>query len=532
MKKQRLIGPVLGLAAAMSLAACGGGSSGNDSSNNNPSGNNPPAATPVGVTSIGTITGFGSVFVNGTKYEVVSSTRVLIEDEPETLGDDSALRVGMKVSVSALDDGGVRTAQVIEYDEDLKGPIESITPDGSDPTIGSFSVMSQAVTVDANTTFDDDIGNNDGIAGIDFRDLQVGMIVEVSGYPTEDGFLATRVDRELDDDGNDPSAGDPSVDDDELELKGYVEAVADDLSSITVSGVVFLVDGNTMLDEGLVLSAELVGAFVEVEADIVGGDYVAREIEREDDFDDDEGEFEIEGVLQAVDTDASPNTFTINGITVPVNDASSLQAFVGMRVEIEGSFDANGVLVLREAHEEVEDNIRTEDLVATVDSTSGRFTTRLGIVITPTGNSSVEDDTSEDGDHLTPGQFIQRLQQGDRIEARGFADGAGGVSWTGVEREELFGNNDDFECELRGPVSSIAGDESAFSFVIQGVTVETGRVQNDDFKDDNDFAIGKAEFFRRLQEGSVVEAESFEGDEFCMPGMLDARQVEFEGVDD
>ena len=153
-------------------------------------------------------------------------------------------------------------------------------------------------------------------------------------------------------------------------------------------------------------------------------------------------------------------------------------------------------------------------------------------MIEPTGASRVEDDTSDDGAHLTPAQFIGRLQQGDRIEARGFDDGAGGVTWTGVEREEVFGNNDDMECVLRGPVESKSGDESAFSFVIQGVTVETGRVQNDDFKDDNDFAIGKAEFFLRLQEGSIVEAESFESDEFCMPGMLDAREVEFEGIDD
>jgi hypothetical protein len=526
MKLEKVIRPILGLAAAVSLAACGGGSSGDDSS-----ANDPPTSEPVSVTSIGTVTGFGSVFVNGRKYEVTSSTRVSIEDEADVFGDDSALRVGMKVSVSAIDDGGVRTAQLIEYDDDLEGPIESIAPDGSDPTIGTFSVMSQTVTVDANTTFDDDIGNNDGVAGIDFRDLQVGMVVEISGYPTDDGFLATRVDRELAADGSDPSIGDPSVDDDELEVKGFVEAVAGDLSSITVNGVVFLVDASTALDDGLVLSGDLVGAFVEVEADIVGGDYVAREIEREDDFDD-EGEFEIEGVLQAVDIAASPNTFTINGITVPVNDASSLQALVGMRVEIEGNFDANGVLVLREAHEEVEDNIRTADLVAVVDSTGGNFTTRLGLVITPTGNSRVEDDASDDGAHLTPAQFIGRLQQGDRIEARGFGDGAGAVTWTGVEREEVFGNNDDFECELRGPVESISGDADAFSFVIQGVTVETGRVQNDDFKDDNDFAIGKAEFFRRLQEGSVVEAESFEGDAFCMPGMLDARELEFEGTDD
>ena len=530
MKLTRQIGPILGLAAALGLAACGG-SSGNGSSdggNNNP----PPSNGPVSVTSIGSITGFGSVFVNGTRYEVGASTRIAIEDQPEMMGDDSALRLGMKVRVTAIDDNGMRTASLIEYDDDLKGPIESITPNGDDPTIGTFEVMSQTVTVDADTAYDDDIGNNDGIAGIDFRDLQVGMFVEVSGYPTEDGYLATRVDRELDALGNDPSFGDPMVDDDEVEVKGYVDAVADDLSTITVAGVLFVVGPNTVYEDGLVLSQDLVGTFVEAEADIVGGDYVLVKLEQEDlfDLDDREGEFEIEGVLEAVDTVSTPNTFTINGTTIPVNNAAPLEALVGMRVEIEGSFDANGVLILREAHEEEEDNVRTEDLVDTVDTSVPSFTTRLGLVITPTGNSRVDDDAT-DAERLTAQQFVDALQPRDRIEARGFEDGSGNVVWSGIEREELAALNDDLECELRGPVESISGDETAFSFVIQGVEIQTGRMQEDDFKDQNELPIGRAEFFGRLQALPVVEAESFEGDEFCMTGMLDARELEIEGPD-
>ncbi len=527
MKFRKQIGPGLGLAALLSLAACGGGSSGNNGNNN------PTAADPTDVTAIGAITGFGSVFVNGTKYEVAASTRISIEDEGETMGDDSALRLGMKVRVSGVDDNGVRTADYIEYDDDLEGPIEGITPDGADPTMGTISVMGQTVTVDGNTVFDDDVGDNDGIAGIDFRDLQLQMTVEISGFPTDAGFLATRIDREIDANGNDVVMGDPNVDDDELELKGFVEAVEGDLSSVTVEGVVFLVNSSTMFEDGLVLSTDLVGAFVEVEADIVGGDYVAVKFEREDHYDDDrDSEFEIEGVLQAVDTDATPNTFTINGITVPVNNASPLAGLVGMRVEIEGSFNADGVLVLREAEPDPEDNVRTEDLVATINP-GVSFTTRLGIVVTPTGSSRVEDDAVDGGDHLTPAEFLGRLQRGDRIAARGNDNASGSVAWTRIERAEVAAENDDLECELRGPVESITGDANAFSFDIQGVTVMTGRVTENNFQDQNDMPIGKAEFFLRIQEpGMVVEAESFEGDEFCMTGMLDAREVELEPADD
>jgi len=526
MSIKRQIGPILGLAAMLCLAACGGGSS-----SNNSTGDGPVATGPTDVTVIGSITGFGSVFVNGAKYEIAADTIVAIEDEMETTGDDSNLRLGMKVRMSAVDDNGLRTARHIEFDEDLKGLIESVSPDGDDPAIGTFSVMGQTVTVDAGTIFDDDIGNNDGVAGIDFRDLATGMVVEVSGFLTEDGYLATRVDRELDGAGGDPDIGQPGVEGDELEIKGFVESVATDNSSITVSGVVFSIDVGAVFEDGLILGPDLVGVFVEVKADIVAGEFVAVRIEREDDFDDDDrnGEFEVEGVLQSVDTTSTPNTFTINGITVPVTDASSLEVLVGMRVEIKGSFNADQVLVLREAAQDIEDNVRTEDLVATVDTAAVSFTTRLGLVISPTGGSRVEDDAGgDDGDHLTPQQFIDRLQAGDRIESRGHENSDSSVNWTRVERDDLAANNNDFECELRGPVASIEGDAAAFSFVIQDVTVLTGRVTENNFEGANDESIGRAEFFNRLQVGDIVEAESFEGDEFCMTGTLDAREVEFE----
>ena len=67
--------------------------------------------------------------------------------------------------------------------------------------------------------------------------------------------------------------------------------------------------------------------------------------------------------------------------------------------------------------------------------------------------------------------------------------------------------------------------------MIRGVTIETGRMQDDNFKDENDLPIGRALFWDRLQSLPVVEAESFEGDAFCMTGMLDARELEIEGTD-
>ncbi len=51
-------------AAVLGLAACGGGSSSSDSAPH-------AAAQSVPVISSGTVTGFGSVFVNGVRFETV-----------------------------------------------------------------------------------------------------------------------------------------------------------------------------------------------------------------------------------------------------------------------------------------------------------------------------------------------------------------------------------------------------------------------------------------------------------------------------
>lgn len=524
------------VAACGAVAACGGGG---DGQAGGPVVTPPSAAVPSGVAVVGAITGFGSVYVNGIRYEVAPTTRVRVGGNGEVLGDDGALKLGMKVAVVAEEINGTRTARMIDYDDDLRGLVETVSVDAENPTEGTLVISGILVTVDADTVFDDDIGENDGEAGTSLGDVLPGMVVEVSGFPTDMGFLATRIDRDVDDNGDDESLGDPAVDDDELEIEGFVNEVAADGGSIVVGATQFTITTSTELDDGLLINSDLIGSYVEVEADMVNGDLVASSIEREDDFDyDDDGdndyevEFEIEGVLQSVDLLASPSTIQIDGLTIPVADPSALVGLIGQRVDIDGRFDADGVLVLGRATLEEDDNLRVYDLVAEVDETAGSFTTRLGIDIVPTGASSVEDDAADDDDdeNLTPADFINRLQIGDRIEARGFAMADGSVTWTDIEREEMAAENDDFECELRGPVVEVSGDPSSFSFTVQGVTVLTDRMDDDDFEDD-DNVIGRAEFFARLAAGEIVEAESFPDDANCMAGQLDAAEIEFEDDD-
>ncbi len=499
-------------------AACGGGgSSGNDSEPTVPVGDASEAVNAVGI-----VTGFGSVFVNGERYQVDGTTTVNVEGDGERLGDDSALKLGMKVRIDAREtsDGSGIVATSIAHTSDLRGPVTRIVVDAHDLSLGTFRVADTPVLVDAETVFDSNIGDNDGVSGIDIRDLSLDsgrMVVRVSGFATADGYLATRISR--------VNVGN---DDNELEVKGFVTAVDTEANTLTVANTVFHING-TEFDDGLVFGPELVGVFVEVEARIVDDRYEATEIEREDvDDDNRRGRFEIEGILLAVDSSVTPNRIQIGGLTIEVTDASSLVDHVGGKVEIKGRFDSSGILTLNQSRGRPGTNVELEDRVASIDQAAGTLTTRLGIVIQPKPTSRLEDD-DEDGDRLTPEQFLGRLRNNDEIEARGFVNDDGSVTWTRIEREEEDDDDDDFDCTLRGPVESIAADQN--SFVILGVTIDVTSSREVEFEDEEGDDISRAEFFGRLEVGDIVEAESDDDDiNGCQMGLMLAEEVELKRV--
>ncbi len=509
------------LAAALSVAACGGGGG---SEAQPPASSAPPPASAARIGASGVITGFGSVYVGGVRYDTAGAE---IEFEDEGLGAEDDLRLGMKVSIEGERIGEQHRADRILYDDDLEGTVTAVQPDTVNPALGTFLVARQQITVDDNTVFDDDIGdlNGDGTIGLLDLDPAIGTIrVEVSGFQTQTGVLATRVERD------DATAA--AGNDDSTEVKGYVTGLDDATGTFRIRDLLVSFSQDDLDADDFPGGTLSEGIFVEVHGTLLGdGTLDAGKIEREDDIgrgDDEEGEFEIEGILMAVDTASNPDTITIDGQTIPVDDASRLAGQEGHRVEVEGTFNAEGILVLDDGDDGVkferENSIRVEDRTETVGT--GSLVTRLGIEITPTGNSRIEDDDADDGDRLTPAAFLGRVAPGDYIEARGFPGNDGSVTWTRIERD---GDEDDQDCELRGPVQG--GSIANPVFVVQGVSIDTAGITSaGGFRDENDIAIGRDEFFSRLSAGDVVEAESVENGG-CTDGLLIAREVEFERED-
>lgn len=515
---------VLATSIAMIMTGCGGSSGDSAPNSDNPDQNDSGSK----VSSSGVITGFGSIYVNGVRYDTASAE---VEFEGKGRMSEDDLRLGMRVEIEAAQEGEGRRATRVVFDEDLKGPVSTVTPNAEDPTLGTLVVLGQSVTVDANTVLGSGVTDANMDGRIDLNDLNSSegrVVVEVSGFPTDAGFIATRLER--------LNGGDDS-DENEAEVKGVIAELDTANGTFMVRGLEVHYDLSALeddLEEGQLSE----GWFVEVEGEIqADGSLQATKIEREDDRweDDDEreGEFEVEGIVQAVDTDSTPNSVTINGAVVPMADASLLVGLVGTKVELEGSFNANGQLEIDADDEGIKrewtNNVEVSDRVETVGATS--FTTRMGVTVTPTGLSRVEDDNDEDGDRLKPEEFMARLQAGDAIEARGYLAEDGTLTWSRIERDD---DDDDQACSLRAPVEAGSIDVSTGTFTMLGVTIDTASIlDNGAFGGDDDSSLGRVDFFSALSAGAVVEAEGNEEDAAaCSEGLLVAAEAEFESDDE
>lgn len=158
----------------LGLCGCGGGGSGGI----NFAG--PPGTVGSGLFSQGTITGFGSVIVNGVRFDDTVAT-VRVDGQPTTAQD---LRLGMVVEVQGQRgaDTTVGVANVIEAWSIAQGPVSLVQS-------GQITVAGMRVQTSSSTVFD-------GVSSV--AALSSGMTVAVWGLQSAaDGssWAATRVAR-------------------------------------------------------------------------------------------------------------------------------------------------------------------------------------------------------------------------------------------------------------------------------------------------------------------------------------------------
>lgn len=454
----------IGGALVGTLAACGGGSGGGSDSADTGSTSASSGA------SVGPVSGFGSVYVNGTRFRTDGSVRSDDGIERET-----QLEKGMILKVRGdWDDRGEGTAERVDYDDTLRGPLSSASWDDVE-RIGELTVAGQVVRLDGQTVFKGvSPVELDGVAANTYR-------VRVSGWILDDGsFRASFVGVRAFDAGFD--------DDNEVEIEGVVENLDTEAQTFTISG--FPVDyTSAVFDDDLSRDELVEGAAVEVEGNLEAGVLVAREIDDEDDLFDDRDDVEIAGSIY--DFDAASRTFFLDGIQVQVVDGTEFDDGLrqsdladGLLVKVEGEY-RGGLLIA----EEIGPRDGDAELDGVIESKPDSDTLIVsGVRVNLTSATLIEDDDDDNDDNRITMRTrdIESLNVGDylEIEGRQRGDDGGFLEAIKIERED----DEDDEYEMEGRITVL----SDVSVTVLGLSMQRGSAD-----------------FSGLQVGDEVEVEYF-----------------------
>jgi cytoskeletal protein CcmA (bactofilin family) len=281
----------------------------------------------------GTITGLGSVIVNGIRYEYDDTVSVTIDGAPSNA---AALQLGMVVriqgsAITAPATAGAlatATATSIAYGSEWKGRAANV-----DLGKGIFTLLGQTVRVPGTTVFAQ--GKFDGSLN--------GQYVEVYGYVNaNDGSLqASRIEVE---------SGAP----DRYRLSGVISGWTETTFLLGTA----LINHASADKPANLQNGQLVR--VKLRTTQQGGAWVATEVQLDNysnELEDDD-EAEIEGAITSFSSSAA---FSVNGIAV---DASRIRPptglGLGVRVEVKGAI-SSGVVIATEIDIKTDEDIEAQE---------------------------------------------------------------------------------------------------------------------------------------------------------------------------
>jgi hypothetical protein len=453
MKRSSTLFNLLGAVGLVGLLiGCGSGGGGAASGPANASGS--AAAS-------GTITGFGSVIVNGKRFDTNGSSFTV---DGESGKSQSDLKLGMTVAVTGSFNGDQRSASMVNQRDAVEGLVQSIETDGL-----SLVVMGQTVLVD-NTTL---IDNN--IPGQNIQNLVPGTdSVEVNGHIMPGGVIqATFIEKK--------PVGTVTP-----EVRGFVTghdgaAKTFQIGNLTVNYTTALI-GDMPIPSG----SNWNGLFVEVKGTAFNSGtstLTATKVEPENQgLGNNMDEFEVEGFVTKVD---GPGDFFI-GTTHVLTTANTQfrggtidEIVVGAKLSAEGRL-ANGILTAK--HVKFHASVKLEGNIATINGNSFTIDGLPGVTVTVNSQT-------EGGNNLSLNSHVR---------VRGRVSGSSSVIATRVEQR-----SQDTDVDLQGPVQSILGQ----NLTILGVVVDTSTISNDNFEGLNDQVIGRAAFFTAVKEGMLVKVK-------------------------
>lgn len=491
---------ILPLLTAFAIAGCGGG------------GAFSVAEGGIGGTGIstGTVTGIGSITVNGVKFNTDNAAIYIegkrVDDQCIAGGDADCLRnvlgfnEGQVVRVvgSFNDDGKTGTAEAVYYNDSVEGPVESVTPVDAatqqEATVLRLVVMRQVVIIDSQTLLEGTTFANIGNSGHD--------LIEVTGLRDPNGQIRAGYVRNT-------AFSDPD-DSPQFEIKGVIASIDPANSSFTIDSGGQTQDDLVVNYSGLAFSP-VVNMQVEVKGDnYSAGELIATSIELEDDIsgrDDDDVEYEgivttapavVGGdfVMGVQPVQVSTNTIYKGGL---VDDVT-----LGVRLEVEGYLQG-GILIADEVrfrdaiklHAPVETSSRVNDVI-TLELTG--LTPPITVQVNEV--SKIEDDSGI----ITIDQLETILSSvgDDYVQVRGRKVSTGVVFAEEIEVESPI-PDDPPKIKLQGPVEQV--DDINFIVTILGIDVDASTISDNKFEGIDDQYIGRDLFFSTVVPGNIVEAQ-------------------------
>jgi len=434
------------------------------------------------VTATGVITGFGSVYINGVKFET-DQAGVTANGETDT---EDALEIGMVVTVNGNvgADGEGAEASTIEYQSSAEGPVTGINLAEKNITL-----LGQVYFIDDLTEFDD----------VTFDAIQIGNWVEISAIENSDGqYIATRV--ELSDSSEDIQLIGKVSQLDTVTMTFNISQQAIDYSNATVEGD--LLDG--------------VEVEVESETDLVDGVLVATEVEVEEAPDlagqliGFEGEIEV--FTSIADFVVNDQSITTTNETIFKGGHSSDLA-LGVEITVRGSI-VDGAFVAAVIRVAQDTEIKIEGLVQSTDLDTNSIVILGNAVFTDEYTRFIDD--SEDDERRFR---VDDILIGDKVSIKAF-DNEGQLLASQVKRKKTVNEvDDDTETtELEGKVSDI----TAPTFSVNGVTVKVTEASV--IESPNSSELTSSEFFSTITNDTEVEVEGIPQDD----GSLLALEIEIE----
>lgn len=347
------------LFTALAITACGGGGGSSDT-----------VSASGSAFSQGVITGFGSVIVNGVRYDD-SRASVSDDDDDDSPGrskDD--LKLGMVVTVSGSSGTGTGTAGTIAFGSELKGLVQSIatTTSGTGTATvtagtGTLVILGQTVVVGTRTVFDP-LSLPAGLANI-----KPGDVLEVHGHldPTANKLTATRINKEN-------NANHYKITGNVASLNAGSKSFK--IGSETISYAAIAADKlRVVLADGFTVRVRL--ATVQTTTGTWSATRIKSAARKGMEGKD---KTEIEGLITAF---TSSTKFSVSGIPVDASTASfprgTSTLAMGTRVEVYGKF-VNGTLIATEvkieSHDEMDNEIELHGLVSDINTGSKTFALR------------------------------------------------------------------------------------------------------------------------------------------------------------